>query len=456
MIELPENEAAVIGAMILDPSRIDEALQITRPADFGDRRLRQIAVVLLDMHHAGNPIDVIPLVANLKTAGIYNEVGGAAVIATLSGAVPNASDIAYYAQQVHDGAIIRAIKSVAGEVLSRPDLDAAGLLDYVDSEIARLRDQTVATAAPENIGDIALRECDAIDEAAGTGLVRGLRTGLACFDRINGGYQNGTLNIIAARPSNGKSVLGLQFAKSIGTGFEYQWFDGASAFCGTQAATSTLFVSLEMTKAELSARALASETEIDGRRINNYNLTAGQRRQLRTCAESMTEFRTSILQPHRATVSSIRAAARIQKRSCGLGCLVIDYLQLIDIEGRFDKETYRIGEICRRLKSLAMELSIPVIVLCQLNRDAENKLPTLAQLADSGKIEQHADTITAIHRTRGDNNDAQIVLMKWRNGQTPTIDLTFDRQHCRFIETPIEDHPNYQDDFAEYSSGDSF
>ena len=203
-----------------------------------------------------------------------------------------------------------------------------------------------------------------------------------------------------------------------------------------------------MTKAELSARALASESEIDGRRINTYSVTAAQRQQLRQAAESMKESRTSILQPNRATVSSIRAAARIQQRSSGLGCLLIDYLQLIDIDGRYDKETYRIGEICRRLKSLAMEFSIPVIVLCQLNRDAENKLPTLAQLSDSGKIEQHADTITAIHRTRGDNNEAQLVLLKWRNGQTPTIDLTFERQYCRFEPMAIEDHPN---DFVEFA-----
>jgi replicative DNA helicase len=454
MNELPENEAAVIGAMILDPSRIDEAAQVVKASDFADQRLRQIFVVLLDMHQAGSPIDVIPLVANLKAAGLYESIGGAAVLAKLSAAVPNASDIAHYANEVHSAAIIRALKSIARIVINKPDQDAGGLLDFVDTEVARLRDQTITTAVPENIGEIASRECDAIDEASEAGEVRGLRTGLECFDRVNGGYQAGTLNIIAARPSNGKSVLGLQFAKSIGTGFEYELFEGASGWINQQPPIPTLFLSLEMTKAELSARALASETEIDGRRINSYRVTASQRADLRRSAEAMKDFRTSILQPHRATVSSIRATARIEQRKNGLGCLVIDYLQLIDIDGRFDKETYRIGEICRRLKSLAMELSIPVIVLCQLNRDAENKLPTLAQLADSGKIEQHADTITAIHRSRGDSNDAQLVLMKWRNGQTPTIDLTFERQYCRFAETPIENHSNYNSDFAEYGGAD--
>ena len=454
----PDNEAAVIGAMILDRNRIDEVLPIVTASDFADQRLREIFIILADLAATETPINATTIVSSLKAAGSFDRIGGAATIAYTTSAIGSPADVVFYASSVRQDSIVRQLRQTLAEATQRTlerNQTPADLIDFIDARLLNLRDIGTEAAPIRHVADAARNLVDDIDAAAITKTHRGLRTGLECFDKINGGYQNGTLNIIAARPSNGKSVLALQFAEGIGRGFEYSVCDGDSYFRADQPATPTLLVSLEMTEEELAARSLASATEIDGRKINSYRVTAGERQRLRTAAEAMRESKLQLWEPHRATVSAIRAKARLHARQYGLGCLVIDYLQLIDSEPgtRHEKETYRIGEICRHLKQLAKELTIPVVVCCQLNRDAENKKPTLAQLADSGKIEQHADTITAIHRLRSDTTEATLKLLKWRNGQTPEIEIEFDRQHCRFQEQPISQHANYEPAFAAHNDG---
>ncbi|WP_417734008.1 replicative DNA helicase [Rosistilla oblonga] len=455
----PEHEAAVVAGMILDASQIDAVVGHLSPADFQHDRLRELFCFLIDAHDAGHPTDAQSILMQLREAGVLKRIG-AGLVGRLTTAIGSTANVPYHMAKVRHAAILRRIRQVVPTIEAIADDDTqtpTEILDRIDAELIQIRQYDQPPAAVSHLGDDALRLCDEIDAAAGTGETRGLRTGLECYDQINGGFQDGTLNIIAARPSNGKSVLGLQWAQSIGTGFDYSVSDEGNCFVAQQPPKSTLFISLEMTRAELSARALASTTRIDGRRINSYRVTAEQRRQLRDAAESMQTNKTRLWQPHRATVSSIRATARLHQRQHGLGCLIIDYMQLVDSERgeKHDKETYRIGDICRAFKSLAMELEIPVVVLCQLNREAEGSLPTLSQLADSGKIEQHADTITAIHRQRGETDDAKLVLLKWRNGKTPTIDITFDRQHSRFVgieAKPVQPFTNLPNDTLDYDA----
>ncbi|QDV56390.1 replicative DNA helicase [Rosistilla oblonga] len=455
----PADEAAVLAGMILDPKQIDAVVGHLSAADFQHNHLRELFGFLIDANAAGRPTDSRSVLMQLRESGALKRIG-ASFIGRLTNAIGSAANVPYHVAKVRHAAILRRIRQVVPTIEAIADDDTqtpTQILDRIDAELIQIRQYDQPPAAVSHLGDDALRLCDEIDAAAGTGETRGLRTGLECFDQINGGFQDGTLNIIAARPSNGKSVLGLQWAQSIGTGFDYSVSDEGNYFVAQQPPKSTLFISLEMTRAELSARALASTTRIDGRRINSYRTTADQRRRLRAAAESMKATQTRLWQPHRATVSSIRATARLHQRQHGLGCLVVDYMQLVDSErgAKHDKETYRIGEICRGFKSLAMELGIPVVVLAQLNRESEGSLPTLAQLADSGKIEQHADTITAIHRQRGETNDANLVLLKWRNGKTPTIDITFDRQHSRFVgiePKPVQPFTNLPNDTLDYDT----
>ncbi|QEG43459.1 replicative DNA helicase [Roseimaritima ulvae] len=455
--EFPEDESAVVGSMILDPPRIDEVVPIVGAMDFSDRRLRELFVVLVDIRDAGEPVSIQSLVSRLKAYGSYDRIGGPGALGRLANTA-NTADAAYFARNVRNDSIIRQVRDTLREATARtrdPNQSPDQLLDFIDSRLAELRAlDTTATDRTKHIAEATLGLVDNIDAAAQTESHRGIRTGLECFDRVNGGFQNGTLNVIAARPSNGKSVLAMQFAEGISRGFEFSLSDGGNYFISSQPAIPTMFVSLEMTEEELAARSLAAATRIDGRKINSYRVTASERAKLREAANAMRSMQLTLWEPHQASVSAIRAKARIASRENGLGCLVVDYLQLVDSEqgSRHEKETYRIGEICRQLKKLAKELSIPVVVCCQLNRDAENKAPTLSQLADSGKIEQHADTVTAVHRMRGDSTEAKLGIIKWRNGQTPWIDVTFDRQHCRFNEQEVWENENYCDDFAEYSS----
>lgn len=434
-----DDEAAVIGGMILDSNRIDDVVSTIGPADFCDDRLRELFVTLIDLGESGKPTNIQALVTELRAAGSYNRIGAGA-LAQLTTAIGSVSDVIYYSRRVRSASIVRSLRSLGHRLVTlneQTNEPPQQILESVDCELMALREldhsdnEKIVT-----VGEAVNAICDDIDAAAESGAVRGLRTGLKCFDRVNGGFQNGTLNVIAGRPSNGKSVLGLQFANSIGGGFEYGDWVNNSYVTTTQEPKPTLFCSLEMTTEELSARTLASAAEIDGRCINSYRVTADQRQSLRESAAALTGSQSYLWEPARATVSRIRAQARIHRRRHGLECLIVDYLQLVDSErgSRHDKETYRIGDICRHLKSLSKELSIPVVVLCQLNRDAEDKLPTMAHLADSGKIEQHADTITAVHRMRDESTDAILRIMKWRNGQTRDVDIMFDRPHCRFVD----------------------
>jgi replicative DNA helicase len=427
------DEAAVVAAMILEGQRIDDVVGRLAPMDFTNDILRELFVQLIDLHDASKPTDILSLTSELRSNGSFKRIG-VGTLARLHDSIGHAGNIGFHADQVRAAATLRKLGDIGTKLVELNTSDKPDdVVDWLDTELSKLRSNDAHHDSTVALADCAMDLVAEIDAAADTGLVRGIRTGLECFDRVNGGFQNGTLNILTARPSNGKSVLGLQWAQSIGTGFEYANFEGGTLIETVQSPKSTLFVSLEMTKAELSARALASVAQVDGRRINSYRVTAGQREELRRAAEAM-KSTIQLWQPPRATTGAIRARSRIHKRSHGLELLVVDYLQLIDSERgqRHERETYRIGDLCRDLKALAMELDIPVVVLCQLNREAENQLPTLAQLADSGKIEQHADTITAIHRQRGESQEAKLVILKWRNGQTPEIDITFDRQHCRF------------------------
>ena len=447
MKPLPEFESAVIAAMIIDRASTDEITSRLSATDFGDDRMREMYITLLDMHEANIPTDCTKtLYRVLQQSGGLERIGGPQVITQLTGEISDLEHASHYAHRVRADATDRRLKKLlrdaADMTVRREPSDR--IMDYIDSQMVILRQSSEGYRSSSHIADATTRLCDAIDAAQEKGTQRGLRTGLRCFDAINGGLQNGTLNIIAARPSNGKSVLGLQFAESIGQGFEYSTCNGKRYYTATQSPVPTLFVSLEMTEEELAMRSLAAAAKVDGRRINNYKVTAEQRARLREAAADMASSKLYIEEPYRATVSSIRATARIHQRQHGLGCLVIDYLQMLDSEksDKHEKETYRIGDICRRLKILAKEMGIPVIVLCQLNRDAENKMPTLAQLADSGKIEQHGDTITAIHRMRDNEPDATLKILKWRNGQTPEVKVTFDRCHVRFVD-PSDTQPSH-------------
>ncbi|PHQ32449.1 replicative DNA helicase [Rhodopirellula bahusiensis] len=453
-IQLPEDEAAVIGAMIYDAALVDEVVQRIDAAEFTDAALRELFITLVDMRNASKPWGVTALVSELRAIGAHERIG-AGTLAALSGAVASKNHATYHADRVRSAAMVknlqdlgRRLSTISVEKMAARKQTPKDLLDTLDAEIMRLRQSDIAQAEVRNVGEVALEVCDSIDDSIEHGRVRGLRTGLTTIDAVNGGYQPGTLNVLTARPSNGKSVLGLQIATSIGRGFDYQLIEGHNNWFATQDPASTLFVSLEMTEEELAARSLADAAEVDGRRINTHKVTSEQREQLRRAAEEMNDSKAFLYQPIRATVAGIRAAARIHQRKHGLSCLIVDYLQLIDSDAgaRDEKETYRVGRICRDMKSMALEFSIPVIVLSQLNRDAENKPPTLAQLADSGKIEQHADTVVAIHRLRGDSEEAQFIFLKWRNGMTPTRDVHFDRKFCRFVDPPepeVEPHQEF-------------
>ncbi|MEO9934325.1 replicative DNA helicase [Rhodopirellula bahusiensis] len=451
---LPDDEAAVIGAMIHDAALVDEVVSRVEATEFTDSSLRELFITLVDMRNASKPWGTTALVSELRATGSYERIGPG-TIAALSGAIASKFHATFHADRVRSSALVanlqalgRRLATVSVEKMTQRRQTPKDLLDALDAELMRLRQTDVAQAEVRNVGDVALNVCDSIDKSLESGSVRGLRTGLTTIDKVNGGYQPGTLNVLTARPSNGKSVLGLQFATSIGRGFQYQLVEGQNNWFATQEPTSTLFVSLEMTEEELGSRSLADAANVDGRHINTHRVTDHQRHHLRQAAEEMSGSKAFLYQPIRATVAGIRAAARIHQRKHGLGCLIVDYLQLIDSEEgtRDEKETYRVGRLCRDLKSIALEFDIPVIVLSQLNRDAENKPPTLSQLADSGKIEQHADTVVAIHRIRGDSEEAQLVFLKWRNGMTPTRDVHFDRKFCRFVDPPepeVEPHPEF-------------
>lgn len=428
---------SVLGGVLLENEALNKALEILRPEDFYREAHRKIFSALIDLSDKGEPADLVTLTAALQQKGDLEAVGGSAYLATLVDYVPTAANIVYYCRMVKDKAVSRRLIQVATEIATRgyEGGDVEADLDWAEKsifEIAGSKAKPSYFSTREIMKDTFKTIEKLYDRKE---LITGVPTGFSDLDLMTAGLQGGDLVIIAARPSMGKTAFCLNIVEH-------------AALHAAKPVPSIVF-SLEMGKEQLVQRLLCSVSRVDASRLRTGHLGESDWPKLTNGAGLLSEAPIFIDDTPSISVLELRAKARRLKAEHDLGLVVVDYLQLM--QGRnAESRQQEISEISRSLKALAKELHVPVVALSQLNRSLESrtdKRPMMADLRESGAIEQDADVIMFIYRDavyceackrrdnscdKGHDKDAEVIIGKQRNGPIGSVHLTFRGEFTRF------------------------
>ena len=425
----PEAEQSVLGAILVRPQVLDRVADLLEPRDFYRQAHSRIFQAMLDLYGRDEPVDLVTLTSLLKERGQLESVGGPVFLAALSEQVGFAVNADYYARLVKDKAILRRLLDTTQEISAAcfaPVEDVAAFLDAAEQKVFEVAGSKVREGfqALENLVEKEIANLDAIWHRE-AGRITGVPSGFNDLDNLTAGFQNSDLIILAARPSMGKTALALNIA-----------FNAAY-----KPQVPVAFFSLEMSKEQLVRRLLSSIGEVDASNLRRAFLSTAEWANLQTAAGYLLDCPIYIDDTPAATILDIRAKARRLKAENNLGLVIIDYLQLMRGRHEAPSREQEISEISRSMKALAKELNIPVIALSQLNRKVEdrpNKRPQLADLRESGAIEQDADVIIFIYRDeiyREDSPDkgtAEIIVGKQRNGPTGKLKLHFRDKYTTF------------------------
>ena len=407
------------------PEVLDRVADVIEPADFYREAHGRIFQAMLDLYGRGEPVDLVTVTALLKERGQLEGVGGPVFLAALSEQVGFATNADYYAGLVHDKAVLRRLLDTTQEIAGAcfaPVENVAEFLDTAEQKVFEVAESKVRPGFKplSSLVETEIANLEAIWHRE-AGRITGVSSGFNDLDNLTAGFQNSDLIILAARPSMGKTALALNIA-----------FNAAY-----KPQVPVAFFSLEMSKEQLVRRLLSSAGEVDASNLRRAFLSTAEWANLQTAAGYLLDCPIYIDDTPAATVLDIRAKARRLKADNKLGLVVIDYLQLMRGRADVHSREQEISEISRSLKALAKELSVPVIALSQLNRRVEerpNKRPQLADLRESGAIEQDADVIIFIYRDevyREDSPDkgtAEIIVGKQRNGPTGKVKLSLPGQ----------------------------
>lgn len=429
----PQNldaEQSILGAIMLENSSLNKALEIITEEDFYRGSHKLIYRAMLDLSERNEVADQITLTEHLKSQGQLEQIGGASYLAELVQAVPTASNIRYHAKIVRDKALLRGLIRIATDVVSR-GYDESGqtdeLLEFAEREIFKLAQGKLGRSfVPVN--QIIKESIEIVDRLySRKERITGVPTGFREIDDLTAGLQPSDLVIIAGRPSMGKTSLAL----------------GMAEHAAIQGNHVVGIFSLEMSKAQLVLRMLSSQAHLDSHALRTGQLTEKDWRYLCDAADRLERAPIFIDDSGNLTVEQMRGKARRLQAEHGLDLLIVDYLQLM--QGRSDAESRQqeISDISRALKALAKELEIPVVALSQLSRAVENRkppIPVLADLRESGAIEQDADVVMFIYRDEVYNPEteekgiADILIRKHRNGPTGERQLYFHDRYAKFAD----------------------
>lgn len=423
-----EAEECVLGSILIEESSINKVLEILQVSDFYKDAHQKVFRAMIELFEKGEAIDIITVTNCLKKTGCLEEVGGPLFVASLCEKVPTASNVTYYAKIVKEKAILRKLLEVSTEIASQVyerEGDAEEFLDYAERRIFEISQYRIRPSW-YHLKDILKDTFRTIEKLySRKELVTGISTGFIELDRLTSGLQPSDFIIIAARPSMGKTSLALDIAQhaAIDLGIPVGFF------------------SLEMSKEQLTLRMLCARSRVEMHRLRSGYLIDSDWPKLTRAAGILTEAPFIIDDSPSLSVLELRAKARRLKSEMNLGLLVVDYLQLMKGSSKADTREQEISEISRSLKSLSKELNIPVIALSQLSRKVEQRhgnRPQLADLRESGAIEQDADLIMFIYRDEVYNPDtsekgiAEIIIGKQRNGPTGTVKLAFLDKYTTF------------------------
>lgn len=434
-----EAEMSVLGGILLENEALNKALELLRAEDFYRSSHRKIFSALVDLSERDEPADLVTLTAALQNRGELEEVGGTSYLSVLVDYVPTAANIVYYCRLVKEKALCRRLINISTEIATRgyDGGEVEQILDWAEKsifDITGMKAKRSYFSAKEIVKDT-ISKIELLYSRKE--LITGVPTGFTDLDEKTAGLQGGDLIIIAGRPSMGK------------TAFVLNLIEHASIHAAEP--TPSLIFSLEMSKEQLVQRLLCSLARVDASRLRTGHLVESDWRQLFEGADRISNSQIYIDDTPSITVLELRAKARRLKSERNLGLIVVDYLQLMQGKGgNGENRQQEISEISRSLKALAKELDVPVIALSQLNRSLENrtdKRPLMADLRESGAIEQDADVIMFIYREavyceacknrdksceKGHEKDAEIIIGKQRNGPIGTVNLTFLGEYTRF------------------------
>jgi replicative DNA helicase len=422
-----EAEQCVLGAILLENDALLKALELLKPTHFYRDAHRKIFEAILDLFERNEPIDLLTVSESLRKRSQLDEIGGSTYVATLLETVPTAANIRYHARMVREKAILRSLINVSTECYEHTE-DVEELLDRAERMIFEISEQRV-NAAFANLKELlkdSIRYTEQLYERHE--LITGLPSGFRDFDQITAGLQPSDLIIVAARPGMGKTAFALNIARNVGMRMR----DPRQAVA---------VFSLEMSKEQLALRMLCAEARIDSSRLRRGYLDKQEWGRLVNAANDLSDIPIFIDDSPALSALDIRAKARRLQAEHGLSLIIIDYLQLLRGRGRVENRQQEISEISRSLKALAKELKVPVVALSQLSRAVEqrgDRMPQLADLRESGAIEQDADLIVFIYRDEVYNKEtkdkgiAKIIVGKQRNGPTGDVDLAFLKEYARF------------------------
>jgi replicative DNA helicase len=432
---MPESlpaEAAVLGSMIVDPRCIGDVIeQLDRNSFYHtEHQIIFDAVVALYERNRGEGIDGVLVRNELERHEQLEAIGGPEYLQRVMETVPSSANVAYYADIVKEKMLLRETIAAATDILNDA-YDEAGRasekLDEAERRIFSITDKGI-TGAAVALKDLVTRAYELIEKREGTH-VTGLPTGYYELDDLTCGLQSGEMIIVAGRPSMGKTSLALNIAEHLGI-IEKQ---------------PLAIFSLEMGKQQLAERFLCSCSGVDAQLVRKGMLSTDHYQKLVEACGMVSEAPIFIDDTSALTPLEIRAKARRLKSAHGLRCIIVDYLQLMHLgTGKVESRQQEISTISRYMKSLARELDVPVVVLSQLNRSPEGReghRPRMSDLRESGSIEQDADVVMLLHREdyyhKGEDgyqqdNTAEVIVAKQRNGPTGTVKLTFREKCTRF------------------------
>ena len=431
-----EAERALLGAMLLDPTRIAEVCEVVSADDFSERRHVSIFACLQELSDQGAPVDFISAGEKLRAMGVFHEVGGAEYLVDLASQTTSSAHAIHHAGIVADTAVLRRLIREATDMITeafgtRPDGDTVRkLVDDCEQRIFSIsrREEGQGVGPISDAITETFRRIDASSHREG---LTGLTTGYVDLDQLLCGLNGGDLLVLAARPSMGKTALALNLIENAGLS-RPEWLDRHPTI---------LLFSLEMGRQQLVSRMLCSLARVDAHLLRSGRIGQEDRSELTSAADQLSRTSIFIDDTSNLTMMSLRSRARRLKAMQGLDLIVVDYLQLLSFP-RSENRQQEISSISRSLKGIARELNVPVIALAQLSRQVELRdppRPKLADLRESGSIEQDADVVMMLYRPEyydPQNEEvqglAEVIVAKQRNGPTGSVKLRFFQSTMRF------------------------
>ncbi len=431
-----EAEQSALGAALVSKEALSDIIQILKPEDFYDSAHKEIYTVMRELYRDDKNVDIITVNDALKKKGSLEAAGGRAYIADLPNLAPLAINAAGYAEIVAEKASLRALITAADEIKGSSYDEGVPAGDILDRAEQRIFD--ISQSRQQNdyspLRDILEENIEMIDKASKhEGGITGITTGFSKLDEMTNGLQKSDLIILAARPAMGKSAFALNLARN----------------AAKKANASVLIFNLEMSKAQLGMRLLSMESSVKIQNIQTGKVVGDEWQHISLAVDSLSAAKIAIDDTPGITILEMKNKCRRMKKEKGLDLVIVDYLQLMDLEGRVENRQQEISKISRSFKLLARELDCPVIVLSQLSREPEKRSdhrPIPADLRDSGSIEQDADIIMFLYRDEvyfGEESTekgiCEVNIAKHRNGPTGTVKLTFVGDYTRFAEVAFND-----------------